>query len=150
MPKIWTHTADGCLGLMGRLYERDQAGGRTTWVKTEYLKCKKCGTPQFPAQIVCVKPDCGAIGEMEDYSFSDKKATLFTYTGDMLAFSMNPPAIYGIVDFEGGGRYWFDMTDADQEDVKVDMPVEMSFRKKYVDENTGIHGYFWKTVPVIG
>ncbi|MDY7032666.1 MAG: OB-fold domain-containing protein [Thermodesulfobacteriota bacterium] len=112
-------------------------------------KCKKCGTPQFPAQLVCVKPDCGVIGEMEDYSFSDKKATLFTYTGDMLAFSMNPPAIYGIVDFEGGGRYWFDMTDADQEDVKVDMPVEMSFRKKYVDENTGTHGYFWKTIPVI-
>ena len=112
-------------------------------------RCKKCGTPQYPAQRVCVKPDCGAIDQMEDYPFADKKGRLFTYTGDMLAFSMNPPAIYGIVDFEGGGRFWFDMTDADQESVKMDMPIEMSFRKKYTDEKSGIHGYFWKAVPVI-
>ena len=112
-------------------------------------KCKKCGTPQFPAQLVCVNPDCGAIGEMEDYPFADKKAKLFTYTGDMLAFSMNPPAVYGFVDFEGGGRFWFDMTDTDLENVKVDMPVEMTFRKKYMDEKSGIHGYFWKMIPVI-
>ena len=53
------------------------------------------------------------------------------------------------MDFEGGGRYWFDLTDADLNDLKVDMPVEMSFRKKYVDEKFGIHGYFWKAVPVL-
>ncbi len=111
--------------------------------------CKACGTPQYPVQRVCVKPDCGAIDEMEPYRFSDRKGTLFTYTGDNLAFSPNPPAIYGIVDFEGGGRFWFDMTDVDLEEVKVDMPVEMSFRRKYVDEKSGIHGYFWKAVPVI-
>ncbi|MFA4910669.1 MAG: Zn-ribbon domain-containing OB-fold protein, partial [Desulfobacteria bacterium] len=113
-------------------------------------KCKVCGTPQYPVQKICVKPDCGAIDQMEDYLFADKRGHLFTYTADMLAFSMNPPAIYGIVDFEGGGRYWFDMTDVDQESVKVDMPVEMSFRKKYIDAKSGIHGYFWKAIPVIG
>ena len=111
--------------------------------------CKACGTPQYPAQRVCVKPDCGVIDEMEPYRFSDKKGVLFTYTGDNLAFSPNPPAIYGFVDFEGGGRFWFDLTDVDLEEVKVGMPVEMSFRKKYVDEKFGIHGYFWKAVPVI-
>ena len=111
--------------------------------------CKACGTPQYPAQRVCVKPDCGAIDEMKPYRFSDRKGTLFTYTGDNLAFSPNPPAIYGIVDFEGGGRFWFDLTDVDLEEVKVDMPIEMSFRKKYVDEKSGIHGYFWKAVPVM-
>ena len=86
---------------------------------------------------------------MEDYIFSDKGGTLFTYTGDLLAFTPNPPAIYGFVDFNGGGRYWFDITDADLEAVKVDMPVEMSFRRKYLDENSGIHGYFWKAVPAL-
>ena len=111
--------------------------------------CKACGTPQYPVQRVCVKPDCGAIDEMTPYRFSDKLGTLFTYTGDNLAFSPNPPAIYGFVDFEGGGRYWFDLTDVDLSEVKVDMPVEMSFRKKYVDEKSGIHGYFWKAVPVM-
>ena len=112
-------------------------------------RCKACGTPQFPAQRICVNPDCKAMDQMEDYHFSDKRGTLFTYTADVLAFSMNPPAIYGFVDFEGGGRFWFDITDADPEDVKVDMPVEMSFRRKYLDENSGIHGYFWKAVPVL-
>ncbi|MFH1625860.1 MAG: OB-fold domain-containing protein [Pseudomonadota bacterium] len=112
-------------------------------------KCKSCGTPQYPVQRVCVNPNCGAIDQMEDYSFADKKGRLFTYTGDMLAFSINPPAIYGIVDFEGGGRYWFDITDADLQAVKVDMPVEMSFRKRYVDEKNSIHAYFWKAVPAI-
>ncbi len=112
-------------------------------------KCLKCGTPQFPAQRICVNPDCKEMDQMEDYPFSDKKAVLFTYTGDMLAFSMNPPAMYGMVDFEGGGRYWFDITDADMESCKVDMSVEMSFRKKYIDVKSGIHGYFWKVIPVI-
>jgi len=25
----------------------------------------------------------------------------------------------------------------------------MSFRKKYMDEKFGVHGYFWKAVPVL-
>lgn len=111
------------------------------------VRCKKCGTPQYPVQRVCVKPSCGAIDEMEDYRFSDKKGSLFTYTGDSLAFSPNPPAIYGMVDFEGGGRYWFDFTDCELDSLKVGMTVEMSFRRKYVDVARGIHGYFWKVVP---
>jgi len=111
-------------------------------------KCKRCGTPQYPPQRVCVNPDCGAIDEMEDYRFSDKKGRLFTYTGDSLAFSPNPPALYGVVDFEGGGRYWFDITDCDLDSLKVGMPVEMSFRRRYLDETRGISGYFWKAVPI--
>jgi hypothetical protein len=27
------------------------------------------------------------------------------------------------------------------------MPVVMSFRRKYMDEVRGIHGYFWKAMP---
>jgi uncharacterized OB-fold protein len=86
---------------------------------------------------------------MEPYRFSDKQGALFTYTGDNLAFSPAPPAIYGIVDFDGGGRYVFDLTDVDLEEVQVGMSIEMRFRKKYVDEKAGIHGYFWKGVPVV-
>ena len=110
-------------------------------------KCKRCGTPQYPYQRICVKPDCGAIDEMEDYCFSEKKGSLFTYTGDNLAFSPNPPSMYGVVDFAGGGRFWFDLTDCDLDSVEVGMPVEMSFRRKYVDMR-GIHTYFWKATPM--
>jgi hydroxymethylglutaryl-CoA synthase len=111
-------------------------------------KCKRCGTPQYPAQRICVNPDCGAVDEMESYRFSDKKGILFTYTGDNLAASIDPPAIYGFVDFEGGGRFWFDLTDCDLESIKVGMPVEMTFRRRYVDDASGVHGYSWKATPI--
>jgi hydroxymethylglutaryl-CoA synthase len=111
-------------------------------------KCKKCGTPQYPYQRVCVNPDCGAIDQMEDYRFSDKNGALFTYTGDNLAASIDPPSVYGVVDFEGGGRFWFDLTDCDLDSVKVGMPVEMTFRRRYVDESSGVHGYSWKAAPI--
>ncbi|UCB50700.1 MAG: hydroxymethylglutaryl-CoA synthase family protein [Deltaproteobacteria bacterium] len=110
-------------------------------------KCKACGTPQFPRERVCVNPDCGAVDQMEDYSFSDKKGRLFTYTADHLTYSEDPPAIYGIVDFEGGGRYWFDITDCQMESLEVGQAVQMTFRRRYVDEARGITGYFWKIMP---
>jgi 3-hydroxy-3-methylglutaryl CoA synthase len=110
-------------------------------------RCLACGTPQFPVQRVCAQPGCGAVDQFESYRFAEKIGSLFTFTGDNLAFTPNPPAIYGIVEFDGGGRFWFDITDADLEEVQVGMSVEMSFRRKYVDEKFGIHGYFWKAVP---
>jgi uncharacterized OB-fold protein len=111
-------------------------------------KCKHCGTPQYPPQRVCVK--CGTYDEMEDYEFSNKKARIFTYTGDNLAFSADPPQVYAMVQFEEGGRSLFDVTDCTLEELKVDMPVEMSFRKQYFDEVRGIHNYWWKAAPPRG
>ena len=110
-------------------------------------KCKKCGTAQLPPQRICVNPDCGAVDEMEEYRFSDKIAHIASYTGDMLAASLNPPAVYGAVNFEGGGKYYFDFTDCDLESLATGMSVSMSFRRKYYDPKRDIVGYFWKAVP---
>ena len=112
-------------------------------------RCKACGTPQFPPERICINPDCGAIDRMEDYPFSDKRGRLFTYTGDNLTFSEDPPALYGIVDFEGGGRYWFDITDCCLEVLKIGQPVQMSFRRKYQDPGRSLYGYFWKATPLM-
>lgn len=111
-------------------------------------RCRACGTPQYPYQRICVNPDCGAVDQMEDYRFSDRKGVIFTYTGDYLAASMDPPSLYGLVDFDGGGRFWFDFTDCDMDSIQVGMPVEMTFRRRYVDEPTGVHGYSWKATPI--
>lgn len=111
-------------------------------------KCEKCGTPQLPPQRTCVNPDCGAIDEMEPYLFSDKSGLIASYTGDMLAASLDPPAIYGAVEFEGGGKYYFDFTDCELKELATGMKVEMSFRRKYYDKLRDITGYFWKAVPV--
>ncbi len=110
-------------------------------------RCRRCGTPQYPPQRVCVDPDCGAIDEMEDYRFSDKRGTLFTYTEDHLAFSLNPPQVYGAIDFDGGGRFTLDITDCEPGTLKVGMSMEMTLRRKYLDQARGIHGYFWKATP---
>jgi hydroxymethylglutaryl-CoA synthase len=113
-------------------------------------KCKRCGIPQYPPHNVCVNPACGARGEREDYRFSDRKARIFTYTADYLAVNPDPPQVYAMIQFEGGGRSLFDVTDCAPEELKVDMPVEMSFRKQYHDEIRGIHNYWWKAVPPRG
>ncbi len=111
-------------------------------------RCKKCGTVQYPTQRVCVNPECGTAGEMEPYCFSDKIGRIASFTGDNLAASLNPPAIYGQVIFEQGGKYMFDFTDCDLESLSTGMSVEMSFRRKYRDQKRDIAGYFWKAVPI--
>ncbi len=110
-------------------------------------RCTECGTPQFPKMDICVNPDCGALHSQEEYEFADRPATIKSFTGDMLAVSVDPPAIYGLVEFEDGGRFMADFTDCQLDDLKVGMPVHMAFRIHHVDEARGFTGYFWKAVP---
>jgi hydroxymethylglutaryl-CoA synthase len=110
-------------------------------------KCRNCGTVQYPQQRICVNPECGEIDSMDEYPFADKTGRVASFTADMLASSVNPPAIYGQIEFDGGGKYLMDLTDCDLDEVKAGMNVVMSFRKKYSDDKRGIRGYFWKAVP---
>ncbi len=110
-------------------------------------KCSKCGTPQFPVERMCVNPSCNAVDTLEDYEFADRLVTIKSYTGDMLAVSVEPPAIYGLVQFEDGGRFMCDFTDCELSDVKVGQQAKMSFRIKYIDEERDFPGYYWKAVP---
>lgn len=110
-------------------------------------RCKECGTPQIPAQRVCVNPSCGEVDAMDDYEFADQPAKVLTFTGDMLAVSVDPPAVYGMVQFDHGGRILLDFTDCELKDVEVGVPLQMTFRKKYYDEQRGFTGYFWKAMP---
>ncbi|MBW1612745.1 MAG: hydroxymethylglutaryl-CoA synthase [Deltaproteobacteria bacterium] len=119
---------------------RDRKGGLALYGS----KCKKCGMPQYPAQRICIK--CQAKDEFEDYCFANRKATLFTFSHDNLAPAIDPPVTLSVVNFEGGGRITCDMTDREIEEVKVGMPVEMTFRKiRYAG---GIYDYWWKCMPI--
>jgi 3-hydroxy-3-methylglutaryl CoA synthase/NAD(P)-dependent dehydrogenase (short-subunit alcohol dehydrogenase family)/putative sterol carrier protein len=114
-------------------------------------KCRECGTAQFPKTEVCVNPECVAHRSQDEYEFADIPAKIKTFTGDLLAVSVDPPHKYGMVQFEGGGRFMADFTDCKMEDIKVGLPVQMVFRKRNNDdEERGFVNYFWKAVPVPG
>ncbi|OIP43580.1 MAG: short-chain dehydrogenase [Deltaproteobacteria bacterium CG23_combo_of_CG06-09_8_20_14_all_51_20] len=113
-------------------------------------RCTACGTPQFPKMDICVNPDCGAIHTQEDYEFSELGASVKSFTGDLLAVSVDPPAIYGMIQFDGGGRFMADFTDCELSEVKVGQKARLVFRRRYIDKERGFTGYFWKAVPIPG
>jgi uncharacterized OB-fold protein len=110
-------------------------------------ECQKCGTRQIPSMDICVNPDCGSVKSQVPVEFADTPAIIKTFTGDMLSVSVEPPNIYGMVQFEGGGRILADFSDCELGDVSVGKPVKMAFRKRLYDEKRGFHGYFWKAIP---
>jgi len=130
-----------------------QAAPTVMWRKRKLLnglvggRCTRCGTPQLPRQDICVNPECRAVDTQEPYAFADRPARVKSFTGDMLAVSMDPPAIYGMVEFEEGGRFMADFTDCTLDEVAVGQPVKLVFRKRFTDNSRGMTGYFWKAVP---
>jgi hydroxymethylglutaryl-CoA synthase len=66
-----------------------------------------------------------------------------TSTIDRLAFSLAPPVVAAVIDFDGGGRFMSEMTDVDPADVAIGKRVKMTFRRLYTAPN-GVHDYFWK------
>jgi 3-hydroxy-3-methylglutaryl CoA synthase/NAD(P)-dependent dehydrogenase (short-subunit alcohol dehydrogenase family)/putative sterol carrier protein len=113
-------------------------------------KCRECGTPQYPKMDYCVNPSCGALNSQDDYEFADAPAKVKTFTGDMLAISVDPPAIYGMVQFDEGGRMMVDFTDCELDEVKVGLRVQMALKRKVEDRDRGFVNYFWKAVPAPG
>jgi hydroxymethylglutaryl-CoA synthase len=109
------------------------------------VKCLTCGTVQYPPQRICT--NCQTKDNFEPYSLADKKGKVFTYTlkygGDIPPFAR--PGVDTMVDFEGGGRALFGMTDMIADEVKVGMDVEMSFRT--LGAGGGIHNYYWRCMP---
>jgi uncharacterized OB-fold protein len=107
-------------------------------------RCESCGTRHLPPQRVCVH--CGAVDHMRPDRLADVIGTIATYTIDRLAFSLNPPVVVGVVDFEGGGRFQCELTDVDPDTVAIGDRVQMTFRRLYAAD--GVQNYFWKARPL--
>jgi uncharacterized OB-fold protein len=110
-------------------------------------KCRACGTRQFPRGRYCVNPQCNALDSQDDQPFSGIGAKVMSYTADVLTYSPDPPAYYGMIEFDGGGRMMADFTDVDDGKVVVGMPMRMMFRIKEHDRARGFVRYFWKAAP---
>lgn len=93
-----------------------------------------------------VSMQSGAIDRMELVRMADVRATIATFTVDRLAFSLSPPVVAAVIDFDGGGRFQCELTDVDPASVRIGDRVEMTFRRLYTQD--GIHNYFWKAKPL--
>lgn len=106
------------------------------------VKCKVCGTVQYPPQRVCIK--CHAKDNFEEVRLCGRKGKLFSYSFQFLRGKVP----IGLVNLEGGGRIFVELTDVDAEELKIDMPVELTFRRLDLWREDGIYGYFWKATPI--
>jgi hydroxymethylglutaryl-CoA synthase len=109
-------------------------------------RCGSCNTRHLPPMRVCV--NCHAVDQMSHERLADVQATVATYTIDHLAYSMSPPVVAVVIDYDGGGRFNCEMTDVDPAEVAIGQRVEMTFRRLITAH--GIHNYFWKARPVRG
>jgi hydroxymethylglutaryl-CoA synthase len=108
-------------------------------------RCLECGFVHLPPTRVCLS--CRSVDRMEPERLADVRGTVATYTVDHLAFSLSPPMVGAVIDFDGGGRYRGEMTDMDPGAVAIGTRVEMTFRRLYTAQ--GVHNYFWKARPVL-
>jgi 3-hydroxy-3-methylglutaryl CoA synthase/uncharacterized OB-fold protein len=109
----------------------------------EGARCSRCGTGHLPPQRVC--SSCGAVDEMAAERFADRGCKVATFTLDHLAYTLQPPVVAAVVDFEGGGRLTCELTDVDPKSVAIGNELEMTFRRLYTGQ--GVHNYFWKARP---
>ena len=86
------------------------------------------------------------MDRMAPERLADVPATIATFTVDRLAYSLSPPVVAAVIDFEGGGRFQCELTDVDPAAVRIGDRVEMTFRRLFTAH--GVHNYFWKARPV--
>ena len=102
------------------------------------------GTLHLPPARVSIRPE-DELDAMDPAPMADVGATVVTFTIDRLVYSVSPPVVFAVVDFDGGGRLPVEVTDVDPESVRIGQRVEMTFRRLY--EAEGIINYFWKARP---
>lgn len=148
------------------------AGGTITYGK--YLGWRGMLTVEPPRRPEPPRPSATASGRSRDWKFgfvgsvdgsgevhmppaqidTERRAmaetlgTIVTYTIDKLSYSLNPPVVFAVVDFDGGGRLPIELTDVDAAEVEIGGRVEMTFRKLFTAD--GVHNYFWKARPIRG
>lgn len=111
------------------------------------VRCTACGTVQFPANRACVI--CGVLDAMESVAL-ERHGSVFTFTLDHLVAGeyLETPVPRAVVDLDGGGRLFLEVTDCDPSEVRVGMPVELTFRLMH--EGAGFKNYYWKARPERG
>lgn len=106
-------------------------------------RCRVCGTVQYPLTQVCIQ--CCTPGQLERVRLG-RRGTIFTFTLDHLIPTVEHPLPMAVVDLEGGGRLYVQVTDFAPEEVKVGQPVVLTYRRLHTGGNN--YNYFWKARPL--
>jgi len=109
------------------------------------VKCKTCGTLQYPIQRVCC--ECQTKDNFDLVNLSERKGELVTFTKEM-GPSPRYPQVWSVSELEGGCRYFSILADADpkMDQSSMGTPVEMTFRRLH--GGSEFHNYLWKCRPV--
>ena len=110
-------------------------------------RCQACGKVTFPIQRICYH--CQARDQFVEFPIADLQGEVFTFTLDNLAGRSDDPVVVQTIADLGQEkvRFYSMMTDCPPSEVKIGLPVEMTFRRIY--DGMGIHNYFWKLRPVV-
>ena len=105
--------------------------------------CPKCETVQFPMTRVCT--NCRNTAGLCEKPLG-RTGKLFTFNKDYLYSGPVQPTVNAVVDLDGGGRFLCQMTDVDEREVEIGMPVELVLRR--LREAESMHHYYWKCRPL--
>jgi uncharacterized OB-fold protein len=110
-------------------------------IKLKGQRCSKCGAIQYPWRYLCYK--C----ESTDFEFIplSRKGKIYTFTRDYLNPVPIQPLTMAVVELEGGGRFYGQMTDVHPQDVRIGMDVSLTLRRLH--EGGDFINYFWKIIP---
>ncbi len=115
--------------------------------RLEAARCTGCGKAFFPPRLIC---DSCKGREFETFRMkrTGKVAThtIIRTPGD--EFGGQAPFAVGIVEMDDGPRLTAQIVDADFDEVKIGLQVQLEFRRIYAEGEGGVINYGYKAVPV--
>ncbi len=119
---------------------------RNSIMRCHGSRCRNCGILTYPIQRICY--NCSSKDNFEEVPISDLEGEVFTFTLDNLAGRSDDPVVVQTISELGEDkvRFYGMMTDCLPSEVKVGMPVGLTFRRIY--DGAGMHNYFWKCRPL--
>lgn len=131
-------TRAGGAEISNVLWEREEPQN----IRLHGTLCPRCGLVQFPMTRVCA--GCRATDGLVEKPLA-RTGRVFTFTKDYLYEAPVQPTIMAVVDLDGGGRFLCQMTDAEERQAEIGMPVELVLRR--MREGAAMHHYYWKCRP---
>ena len=113
--------------------------------RLEAAQCNQCGKIHFPPRPVC---DACQGRQFEKINLP-REGKLLTWTVIHVPpanFDLEKPYVIGIVELDGGTRLTCQVVDCEPEELAIDIPVEMVFRRVREDSQADIIQYGYKAV----